>query len=169
MKTTLLTKIGLEQNFYIELPIEVDSFKTTFNSKVGKTPSIVGFSEPKTEFQGTLKGNKLRVWKSVSIYQKNNAATYAIIESTNSGLSLTGVTRIPKTTFWAYLLFGLFFNILVPSLVVTKSQLNERPEIYIPMLIVVFSLSLVWPYFSLRKNVKQYSKDIEKEFFYWTK
>lgn len=169
MESNFFKKIGLQKTFELKLPLTVDSFKDIFNRKVGKTPSVVGFGNPKTEFQGTLKGNELTIWRSVSIYQKNNAATYATIDPTNSGLTLTGETRIPYNIFFTYLLFGLLFNIIVPTVAITEGQLNERPDILIPILAVVFVFTLVWPYFWFRRNVKRLSKDIVNEFLNWTK
>ncbi|UII24235.1 hypothetical protein [Fulvivirga ligni] len=153
----------------MELPLTVDSFKNLFKQKVGKTPSVVGFGTPRTKFQGKLKGNEITIWKSISIYQKNNATTYATIEPNNSGITLTGETRIPNNIFFTYLLFGLLFNIIVPTVAITEGQLNERLDILIPLLAVVFVFTLIWPYFWFRRNVTRLSKDVEKEFYYWTK
>ncbi len=169
MESNFFKKIGLQKTFELELPLTVDSFKDIFKHKVGKTPSAVGFGNPKTEFQGTLKGNELTIWRSVSIYQKNNAATYATIEPTNSGLTLTGEIRIPNNIFFTYLLFGLLFNIIVPTVAITEGQLNEQLNILIPLLLAVFVFTLVWPYFWFRRNVNNLSRVMEKELSNWAK
>ena len=169
MESNFLKKIGLQKTFELKLPLTVDSFKDLFKNKVGKTPTIVGFGNPKSEFQGTLNGNELTMWRSISVYQKNNAATYATIEQADSGLILTGETRIPYNIFFTYLLFGLLFNIIIPTVAITEGQLNKRLEILIPLLTVVFMFTLVWPYFWFRRNVKRLTQDVEKEFYNWTK
>ncbi|WP_152001195.1 MULTISPECIES: hypothetical protein [unclassified Imperialibacter] len=169
MENQFFKKIGLEKDFSLQLPVEIEAFKASFEREVGRTPAIVGFGRPSTEFQGRLENNTVKIWKSISAYQSNNAATYVTLLPNGDRTNLIGVTKIPQPTLLLSFSLLLAINGLTISATISTGQLQSHPSVIAPILALILIFSMTWWYFWMRRSVTQLSRDVEREFFYWTK
>ena len=170
-------KLGLKDEFSVELDVKQIDFATTFFHHVdqGDTLTLTGifdiFSSSKNEYRGTVTPANFKVKRKRKLFDMNGSFAIATGEFHQKGDRLvidTKVTGMNKLLI-PILVFGLiFYGIFILTFLFVSMQSNV-PFFVVPFIIVHAGIMLGIPIFLMNRSVKRLKYELERDFYFWTK
>jgi hypothetical protein len=168
--TAFLKKIGLADNFQMELSIDKVDFVNILMANLdepGNNP-FEGFSSSKNIYKGTIRNDRFEVTRRARFFETNLS-----IAKTNGSLTQAGdklIIDLEVNAFSKIMIPFLIFFVIIYGIGFSSFFFSEVPgklaPIGLPFLAFHATFMLGIPYFMMRGSVKTAKYEIERDLFF---
>jgi hypothetical protein len=160
-------RLGLTRKFESHLDCTADRFREVFKENVSSDDSSKGIYFNQKDFKGKIKNQSFKIYKSLRFPDTGGMSMYGAegtYQETQNKLLINTVVYTPIVTLTLYFGVSLLINIILA----VNLWKSFRPwTIAIPLTMsIIFGLIF---YFQFKNGVSKLTKEIEKEFAFWTR
>ncbi len=160
-------RLGLTRKFESHLDCTADRFREVFKENVSSDDSFKGAYFNKKDFKGTIKRQSFKIYKSLRFPDTSGMSMYGAegtYQETEHKLLINTVVYTSMATLTMY--YGIF--LLINIIVAVNLWINAPSW----TLLIPFSLTVLlglFLYIQFKNGVSKLTKEIEREFVFWTK
>lgn len=174
-----LRKLKVIDDVEITLPMMKSDFinKLKNSTEEGSTssffPLFEAFSGGDKLFKGSINGDNFKVRKHIRLYDKSRGGAIAKGKVTQDGdnikISAT-INGFRKAMIFYYVFITLLYLFVLGSFIFSiEFEGIQIPIFVLPLVLIHALLMYMIPLYVMRKSVKNFKHDLEKDFFYFTK
>lgn len=160
-------RLGLTRKFESHLDCTADKFREVFKENVSSDDSFKGVYFNKKDFKGTIKRQTFKIYKPLRIPDTSGMSMYGAegtYQETENKLLINTVVYTPIAVLIIY--YGIF---LLINIIVVVNLWISAP---LWTLLIPFSMTIIiglFFYIQFKNGVSKLTKEIEREFVFWTK
>jgi hypothetical protein len=168
-----LRKIGLIEEYSIEIPIPVDKLVVKMNEIVDEDgyEMFEMYSSSKNFYKGTVDSYGFKIKNRLTFSNANSkSVVYGSFESKSES------TKIDIQIIGFYLFMKIFYCLLIcfwiNSILIFFTNLNKLEDLdfaLLPIMILFAFFSFIIPYYMMKSGVERMKHSLERDLYYLTK
>ncbi len=161
-------RLGLTRDFELRLNCSSEDFRELFENNMGNDNSFKDIYFSKKEFKGSIRRHTFDMHKSLN-FGDNSMSIYGAkgtYNETENGLLLNVTVYIPIWILTFIYTMILLWNIILIVLLFTSAgqYFWTIGTISTGLLLI----TILYPYFTFKNGVNRLTRELEREFIYWT-
>jgi hypothetical protein len=164
-------QLGLIKMFQLKLDCNADNFRELFQGNVTTGDSFKDTYFSKNDYTGTIRRYSFDIHKSLKFpdHSMSMFGAKGTYSENGDGLSINVAVYLPIGTFMIFIFFILLWNIALVVGLLTSEHLQQYTWTIALICSTIFVSTLLFLFFSFKSGVNKLTRELQKEFIYWTR